>query len=93
MPERVNVNELRDILAIEKCEPDASLVCVLIPDLAALLDVAEAARQLLNELDDAIAGADLTAWDAPYMIPAPSFRAGGDAVRAALSGLEFGDTT
>lgn len=46
MPDRANVTELRDILAIEKCEPDASLVCVPIEDLAALLDVAEAARRV-----------------------------------------------
>ena len=42
-------------------------------------------RQLLNELDDAIAEADLEAWDAPYRIEAPSFRNGSDRLRDALA--------
>lgn len=46
--------------------------------------VADAAEALLNDLDDAIAGADLEAWDAPYRIEAPLFRESADALRIAL---------
>lgn len=50
----------------------------------ALIAVAEAARSLLDDLDDAIAGADLEAWDAPYRIETPLFSKSADALRDAL---------
>jgi hypothetical protein len=37
----------------------------------ALIDTAEAAIELENDIMDAIAGADLEAWNAPYRIDAP----------------------
>jgi hypothetical protein len=52
-----------------------------------LLKVAKAARALLEDLDDAIAGADLEAWDAPYRIEAPLFRESSDRLREAIRPL------
>ena len=49
-----------------------------------LFAVVEAAASLLNDLDDAIAGADLESWDAPYKIEAPLFRESSDRLREAL---------
>jgi hypothetical protein len=51
----------------------------------ALLDTVEAAQALQNDLDDAIAGADLEAWNAPYRIEAPLFRESADRLRQALA--------
>ena len=66
---------------------DASLIVAAVNSLPALLDCVDAARKLLNDLDDAIAGADLEAWDAPYRIEAPLFRESADFLRAALSAV------
>lgn len=52
----------------------------------------KAGQALLDALDDAIAGADLEAWDAPYRIEASLFNEAKEQLRVALraSALEAG---
>ena len=61
--------------------------------LPAALDIIRATRALLDALMDSYAAADLTSWDAPYLIPTSDFKAQEDTLRAALAAWDGKDET
>jgi hypothetical protein len=79
----INLTKLRHDIRLSK---DAGYpIDITAKQALALIDTAEAAIALENDIMDAIAGADLEAWNAPYRIDAPLLDRSRDRLRETLN--------